>query len=110
MIRLRAPTWRVKPPERRIAPASTAGGYSAQHYQTDLHRQWARAVKLRDSFTCQKCGAHGEGVRLIADHINELRDGGAPTDIANGITMCLACHNKKTGNQKAARGKAQFFR
>ena len=52
------------------------------------------AVKHRDGFTCQTCGARD--VRLLADHIIEIDDGGAPLDVTNGMTLCIACHNKKT--------------
>lgn len=55
------------------------------------YKQWARAVKERDSFTCQACGQVG-GV-LHSDHIKpfaqftELR-----FDLNNGRTLCIDCH------------------
>jgi 5-methylcytosine-specific restriction enzyme A len=42
-------------------------------------------------------------VRLIADHIIEIDDGGAPLDFNNGMTLCVACHNKKTAQAAQAR-------
>jgi transcription elongation factor Elf1 len=51
---------------------------------------WTKAVKKRDGFTCQVCGATEH---LIAHHLNsyaknkELR-----YDIENGITLCRDCH------------------
>lgn len=107
--RLRAPDWRIKTPPRRIAPPPTEGGFGGQHYKSREHRDWASAVKRRDGYTCQSCGANGADVRLVADHIKELRDGGA-SDLANGLTLCLACHNRKTGKEKTARGKEQYAR
>jgi 5-methylcytosine-specific restriction enzyme A len=52
------------------------------------------AVEHRDGFTCQKCGTRD--VRLVADHIIQIDDGGAPLDLTNGMTLCMACHNRKT--------------
>jgi 5-methylcytosine-specific restriction protein A len=60
-------------------------------------------VKRRDGFACQKCAACGEGVRLVADHIIEINDGGAPLDVNNGMTLCVACHNRKTAAARANR-------
>jgi len=54
--------------------------------------KWALAVKQRDFFTCQICGA--SGVMLNSHHLNgwnwciEER-----YDIDNGQTLCLSCHN-----------------
>jgi hypothetical protein len=39
------------------------------------------------------CGA--VGVRLCADHIVELKDGGAALDVANGQCLCVPCNTRK---------------
>lgn len=69
-------------------------------------------MKKRDNYTCQACGAHygdidssGKSVWLIADHIVELRDGGSPTDLANGRTLCAMCHSRKTASTTAERNR-----
>lgn len=90
-------------PGPRIKPLPTEGGNNAAHYQSDGHKAWALAVKKRDGFRCVVCGAHGPGVRLIADHVIEIEDGGARFDLDNGACKCLPCHNRKTAVAKAAR-------
>lgn len=57
-------------------------------------REWAMAVKRRDSWTCRECGVRAsQKVRVVADHIRpwathpDLR-----FDLANGRTLCFACH------------------
>jgi 5-methylcytosine-specific restriction protein A len=42
-------------------------------------------------------------VRLIADHVIEIDDGGAPLDVNNGMTLCLSCHNRKTAAARIER-------
>lgn len=100
---LRSLPWRVKQPAPRIKAPDTAGGRNASHYQSEAHRKWAAAVKHRDRWTCQKCGATGRDVRLVADHIVEINDGGDPLNIANGTTLCQPCHNRKTRTAAAER-------
>jgi len=101
---LRALPPRLKPANQaRASFAKTEGGKNAAHYQTDEHRKWRLAVVTRDGFTCVKCGATGYGVRLIADHVFEIEDGGAPLDPDNGQTLCLPCANSKTALARRAR-------
>ena len=64
------------------------------HYGTAAHKAWAQAVKERAAYRCQQCGA--QGVRLIADHVQEISDGGAKLDPMNGKALCSACHGVKT--------------
>lgn len=97
MTRLKTLTPRLAPARQtRAAFQDTAGGAARVFYKSDAFRQWAGAVKARDGYTCQGCGAQGRGVRLIADHIKELKDGGAALDVANGKTLCQPCHNRKS--------------
>jgi 5-methylcytosine-specific restriction protein A len=106
--RLRSPGWRVAPPAPRAPFPKTEGGKHAAHYQTKEHDAWAKAVKERDRYTCQDCGA--TGVTLVADHVIEIEDGGARLSLANGLTRCLPCHNRKTAmarRQRAAKGAAR---
>jgi len=101
---LKAPAPRMASPgASRLVAIDSAGGAAKAHYQSAEHKAWRSAVLARDRFTCQSCGAHGLGVRLIADHVQEIADKGAPLDVANGKTLCLPCHNAKTAKAKAAR-------
>jgi hypothetical protein len=71
------------------------------HYATGAHRAWAAAVVERAGQACQKCGR--TGCRLYADHVVELKDGGAPLDTANGQALCGSCHTTKTAEARSAR-------
>ena len=71
------------------------------HYASNAHRDWRAAVLARAGHACQHCGRCG--ARLYADHIVELRDGGAALDVTNGQALCGACHTTKTVAARAAR-------
>jgi 5-methylcytosine-specific restriction endonuclease McrA len=70
-------------------------------YQTPEYANWRALVIGRARGFCQKCPR--EGVRLFADHIIELKDGGAAFDPTNGQALCGSCHTKKTAEARAAR-------
>ncbi len=70
-------------------------------YQSPEHKAWALAVKTRDGFQCQDVGPHSGA--LVADHVDERRDGGAEFDVGNGLTRCMACSNRKTAAARRAR-------
>ncbi len=58
---------------------------------TGAYYTWTNQVKMRDSFTCQRCGGKDN---LVAHHIKPVSE--APefaTDIHNGITLCEKCHD-----------------
>ena len=48
-------------------------------------------VRWRDGYTCQNCGAHGEGVRLEVHHIRHRMEGGSDRP-DNLVTLCHGCH------------------
>ena len=59
-------------------------------------RNWAREVKVRDDFTCQKCGARGG--RLHSHHIKPWKSRPDLKHVlGNGITLCVPCHRKIHG-------------
>ncbi|NKC30194.1 HNH endonuclease signature motif containing protein [Falsiroseomonas selenitidurans] len=72
-------------------------------YATPDHARWRAEVVRRSGGQCQAPGCGRTGIRLFADHIVELRDGGAPFDPANGQALCGACHSRKTAAARAAR-------
>ncbi|MCD8331511.1 MAG: RNA-guided endonuclease IscB [Oscillospiraceae bacterium] len=56
------------------------------------HYNVRQFVLWRDGYTCQCCGAHGDGVKLHAHHLESRKTGGnAPDD---RITLCDVCHGK----------------
>lgn len=76
----------------------------------------ARWRRLRDSYIrmyplCAECDRHalvtpGEAV----DHVKELKDGGDPWDVENLMTLCRACHQKKTGEEVKKRNRNKGFK
>lgn len=81
---------------------------SDPHYQTPEHRAWRAEVYRRAGGKCQGSGPHGG--RLIADHIVEIKDGGARLDPENGRLLCQFCHNRKTPAFRASRMGANLIR
>lgn len=75
------------------------------HYLTPEHQAWRGEVIRRSGNRCQGpgCRTPDRSTRLYADHVRELRDGGAPFDPANGQALCGACHSRKTAAARAAR-------
>jgi len=80
---------RIKPEEKRALPI----------YSTPEYRTWRAEVIRRSGGQCQD-PSHSPGRsrsgKLYADHIQELRDGGAPFDVRNGLARCASCHERKT--------------
>jgi 5-methylcytosine-specific restriction protein A len=93
----------LKPTLRRLstAVAKPAPKVKDAHYYTPEHRDWAKRVLAAAGHICQSCGRYG--CRLYADHIVELRDGGAPFALSNGQALCGSCHTTKTTRARAAR-------
>lgn len=84
---------RAAPPPKRVASI----------YQTPEYAAWRKLVIERAGGRCQGHGCGRTGTRLFADHRVELKDGGAPYDVANGQALCGSCHTRKTAAAKAAR-------
>ncbi|WP_020187806.1 HNH endonuclease signature motif containing protein [Methylopila sp. 73B] len=98
--------YRLKTAEgRRLKPAPKT---AAEHYQTPEHRAWRAEVLRRAMFCCQHpgCTATAYTARLFADHIVELKDGGAALDPENGQALCGKHHTVKTMRERAKRAKA----
>lgn len=79
-------------------------------YGTPEHKAWADAVIKRAGGRCQdpNCQTrHRAGLRLIADHIVEVKDDGARTDLSNGLARCWPCHTRKTAHQRALRQRGE---
>ena len=90
----------VKPPPKQADPI-----YSTPEYQA-----WRAKVIARASGRCQdpRCKSpHRRGIRLFADHVIEMRDGGAPFDTTNGLARCGSCHTIKTLEARAKRTAAR---
>jgi len=78
-------------------------------YLSTEHRQWRNLVIKRASGRCQalehgqRCTRAAPRHRMFADHITEVRDGGAPLDPANGQCLCGEHHSSKTAQARRLR-------
>lgn len=72
-------------------------------YLSNEWRKLVKRIKAERGAWCERCGAGGKGVRLIGDHVVEIRDGGERLDAGNVELLCQPCHNRKTAEAKAAR-------
>jgi hypothetical protein len=119
MSRLRslAPRLSVAPPKVRVAEKR-----ADPFYLTPEWRGFVCDVIRERGRRCETCGKtredDGSPVRLIADHIVEISDGGAVFDKRNIGLKCTraggdgrtgpdgrrgGCHNRKTAEARAAR-------
>jgi 5-methylcytosine-specific restriction protein A len=72
-------------------------------YRKPEYESWRAEVIQRAGGACQHPGCGRRGVRLFADHIHEVRDGGAPFDPMNGQALCSRHHTLKTAHERAKR-------
>ena len=72
-------------------------------YSTPEYRAWAAEVKRYAGWRCEAKGCGVTGVRLFADHIVEIQDGGARLDIRNGQCLCQRHHVAKTVAERSKR-------
>lgn len=65
-------------------------------------KEWkaVRLIVLQSNPFCS-CGSPA----VIVDHIKELRDGGEALSLDNLVGMCVACHNRKTADERKKRGE-----
>lgn len=94
------------PPMLRVASMASVRVVEkavAPYYLTEEHRQWRATVIARAGNHCQGKDCDREGVRLYADHIVEVKDGGSPCDPENGQALCGSCHGLKTHAERRRR-------
>lgn len=91
---------RVKPPAKKAASI----------YQTPEFKAWRAAVVERAGGRCEAINPDGKRCRkaapyhrMFADHVREIKDGGAPFDVRNGQCLCGAHHTAKTMEARAQR-------
>ena len=90
----RPPRLRTSRPKRDDTARPNA---AARGYCDKAHRAWRQAVLTRDAWTCKDCGRVCSGYKEAhADHIVPIAFGGERYDLANGQTLCHACHGRKT--------------
>ncbi|HVJ31650.1 MAG TPA: HNH endonuclease [Terriglobia bacterium] len=76
-------------------------------YVTPEWRQLVGSIVKERGRKCERCArTHNEAgapVRIFGDHIQELKDGGAPLDRRNVMLLCGSCHTSKTLAERAKR-------
>ena len=98
-LRTLAPLLTVLDGRTNKSPDHTA----APIYKTDDYAKWREVVIARAGGKCQWPGCERAERRMFADHIRELKDGGAPFDPANGQCLCGRHHTLKTVQARADR-------
>ena len=66
------------------------------HYGSAQHKQWREAIVARAGGRCEWPGCGRAELRMFADHIVEIADGGSRLDLANGQCLCGRHHTIKT--------------
>jgi 5-methylcytosine-specific restriction protein A len=102
--RLAAAPSRIRPPAKVGDPF-----YDSQEWRILV----ARLIAVRGR-RCEKCGrtrdAEGRSIRVYADHITELRDGGSLLDPAGIQLLCALCHGSKTQAERVKRMGTRYVR
>lgn len=83
------------------ARVASAPKVALPFYRTPEWTALVASLIKRRGRKCEDCGA--SGCRIYADHVVELKDGGAPLDPANIRLLCAPCHGKKTAKERARR-------
>ena len=79
------------------------------YYLSTEHRQWRALVIKRAHGRCEavddgrRCTQAAPRHRMFADHIHEIRDGGALLDPDNGACLCGKHHTLKTAAARRQR-------
>jgi len=102
MGRLRSLPSMIKPLEPRISPAPKVAD---DLYASAEWRRFASRIKRERSGICCVCGSSH---RVTADHIVEVKDGGALFDPRNVQLLCQAHHNEKTAAAAKTRAKKRM--
>ena len=79
-------------------------------YASREYAEWRRVVINRARAACQDPSCkypNRSGIRLFADHVIELKDGGAPFDPSNGLARCGSCHTIKTVAERNRRSASR---
>jgi hypothetical protein len=82
-------------------------------YETPAYKAWRTSVIARAGARCEwsedgeRCAKAAPQHRLFADHVREVRDGGAPLDLDNGQCLCGSHHTRKTAAARATRLSAE---
>lgn len=106
-MRLRIAKAPLKVPLRPVEKARPK--VADAHYQTPEHKAWAREVIARAGGRCQwpGCTKAIPNDRVVADHITEIKDGGATLDPANGQCLCVQHNTLKAALARRSRSNSR---
>lgn len=91
----------VRSPEKRADPFYLTPEYRA--WRAKVIAKAGRRCEDVDQATGQRCTKAEPKHRMFADHIVEVKDGGAPYDTSNGKCRCGSHHTTKTAKVRAER-------
>ena len=97
------PSSRVKiaPPPKVAAPFYLSPEWRGLMDEIIVERFGSRAMARCEDPQCTM--PWRRGIRVIGDHIIEIKDGGALLDKSNVLCRCGSCHTRKTARARAAR-------
>ena len=98
-MRLASAPGRLQSAPPRVARAPKV---ALPFYQSPEWRELKASVIRERGKRCEAKGCGAVGF-VIADHIVEIRDGGAKLDRLNIKLLCAKCHRRKTAKAKRAR-------
>jgi len=95
-----------------VRAAAPAPKRADPFYESPEWRAFVAQLVEKRGRICEdpKCDGrtHRPGMRVFADHLIELEDGGAPLDERNVMLRCGASHSKKTAEERAKRMARRF--
>lgn len=95
---MRAPSRLRSAPKRIASPPKV----TLPFYKTAEWKALVTDIKAERGSCCEADGCGRRGF-VIADHIVEIRDGGATLDKRNIRLLCAPCHGRKTEAARRAR-------
>lgn len=75
-------------------------------YLSTAWRQLVTTLIRKRGRRCEQCGR--ENTRIFGDHVQELKDGGAPLAASNVRLLCGSCHTRKTARARADRVATRY--
>lgn len=106
--RLRALRFTLPRYDLHVAKPLQVAKYTSPFYSTPEFRRWRAVVVQRARRRCEwvkddgsVCGV--SDVKMYADHVVEVKDGGAEFDPSNGQCLCARHHTIKTNQVRRAR-------
>ncbi len=99
LSRMGEKNWAKRPDVRKKISESKKGLWDKEknpNWVGGKKKYWKKQAKIRDNYTCQKCGLYDPKI-VDADRIKpEYKFPELALDLNNIITLCPNCHKRKT--------------